>query len=64
MNGRFLHRLAGQIGWPPETLRSASLAEFWAHVHGHGLAQGWFAPAKQLMTRDRLEELMEKYPDG
>ncbi len=57
-----MHKLAGMIGWPPSELRAASLAELWAHVHGHGEAQGWWrAEGPPPMTRADVREMAKRY---
>lgn len=57
--------MAGALGWAPSEIRAASLAELWACWVGHARAQGWLArAAEEPMTRARLRELMEAYPDG
>ena len=57
-------RIAGMIGWGPGDLQHASLAMLYAAFEGKGRAEGWIKPDAQPMTRDRLHELMERYPDG
>lgn len=53
------------MGWRPAEVRASALAEFWAHYHGHGLAQGWFrASGPGPLTHDELRDLMEAHPDG
>jgi hypothetical protein len=56
--------MGGALGWSPRDVRDASLAELWACWIGHGKAAGWFrADAPAPMTRARLHELMERFPD-
>ena len=55
--------MAGAIGWSATDLRAASLAELWACWIGHARVQGWLDAEPQAMSRDRLRELMEAYPD-
>lgn len=56
--------MGGALGWSARDVRDASLAELWACWIGRGTAEGWFkADATAPMTRDRLRELMERYPD-
>jgi hypothetical protein len=56
--------MGGALGWPPSEVRTAALAELWACWIGHGRVQGWFErETAEPMTRDRLQELMEAYPD-
>lgn len=55
------------MGWRPADLAHASLAEMLAAFDGHAAAQGWHAAEPERpepMTRARLLELMETYPDG
>lgn len=59
-----LHRMAGAMGWTPADLRAASLAELLAHFDGAAAANGWRKPAAAGMTKARLRELMEAYPDA
>lgn len=56
--------MAGGIGWPPSETRGASLAELWASWIGFGRVNGWFDDERPApMTRERLGELIERYPD-
>jgi hypothetical protein len=56
--------MAGALGWPPEALRRATLAEIYACWIGHARAQGWIRDEPLAMTRARLREMMAEYPDG
>jgi hypothetical protein len=56
--------MAGAMGWQPDALRNASLAEVWACWSGHGHAAGWFKKQAETMTRERFDELRRMYPDG
>lgn len=49
--------------WSPREVSEASLAEFWACWIGRARAEGWLKDDVQPMTRARLRELMEAYPD-
>jgi hypothetical protein len=56
--------MGGALGWPPSEVRGACLAELWACWIGHGRVQGWFdRESPEPMSRARLHELMEAYPD-
>lgn len=57
-------RIAGMIGWGPADLERGSLAMLYAALEGKGRAEGWISPKPKAMTRERLHELMERYPDG
>lgn len=52
------------MGWTPRTIREASLAEMWACWVGWARGQGLLRDEVEPMTRSRLRDLMERYPDG
>ena len=52
------------MGWRPSDLRDASLAELLACWAGHSRRHGLAESGPEPMTRDRLRELMERFPDG
>ena len=56
--------MGGSIGWSASEVRQASLAELWACWIGYGRTQGWLRENDaEPMSRGRLAELMEKFPD-
>jgi len=52
----------GPLGWSPEQFWAAGMCEFMAALEGYNEANNPAPPP--AMTRARLKELMEKYPDG
>ena len=51
------------MGWTPEQVCRASVAEFQAAFRGAGKANGWKQPSDAPLLRDELAELMQAYPD-
>lgn len=51
------------MGWRPADLRDASLAELLASWGGYARRHGLLDAGPEPMTRGRLRELMERFPD-
>lgn len=52
------------MGWRPHEVRACAVPEFLAALDGFRTFHGGEKQEPEGMSRARLEELMEQYPDG